>query len=196
MREASTYIGLLTATLLSALVASAEIDLGGSKDKVISFGKRAAVLEAGAKYLEGASADDFAESIEGLQNPFVFEQPVEEVLQEIVETGEAPKVKAPEPIVVYDDAAVLDVIAKSLAGKIRGTMGMSDTYYLQLEKGGLMKAGASFPARIPETKDQAYTVTLTEVGPDDFTLRLREVEKSYPIPKKDVKSTGRIEFSE
>lgn len=167
---------------------SAGVDLGGRKDQVIKTSQRDEVLELAVRYLEAANADEFLSSIEDLKNPFVFEQPVEELVQVEVAPAE------PEPTIVYDNASVLDAVAKGLVEQIRGTMGMGDNYYMQLETGGLMKKGASFPAKIPDVEDQTFTVTVTDVTEDGFELKLGDSVKSYTISDLEAQASGSVQF--
>jgi hypothetical protein len=101
-----------------------------------------------------------------LQDPFTLEDETAVKAQKVV--------SAVQSSVVYDDASVLKAIAQSFTKQIRGTLARGDSQYLQLQGGGLLKAGVSFPARIPQIQDQVFNVTLTEVSSDAYTLKLRD----------------------
>lgn len=182
-------VGLVAVLLGLSMQSHAQVDLGGRKDQVITINRRTSALDAADQYFANADAQLIATKVADLKNPYTFEEAVEEVVVQ-----EKKKVSKPKPVVVYDDASVLDVIAKSLTGKIRGTMAMGDDHYLQLQSGGLMKTGSSFPAKIPQNKNRVYTVTLKDVSDDEFTLGLGDIERSYPFSEEDNEPSGNIQF--
>ncbi len=174
--------------------AATKINLGGRKDKVIHPDIRGDVLAVADLYLSKHDDGEFDELLVELQNPYTFEKKrdEEEEPEEVVEKVEPVK---PKVRVVYDQGAVLKLVAKSFAKQIRGTMGMGDTYYIQLQKGGLMKAGTQFPARVPEARKEPFMITLAEVDDDSFSLQLDDVVRSFPFEDEKL-SKGSIQIDE
>ena len=42
-----------------------------------------------------------------------------------------------------------------------------------------MQAGTEFPVRLPEAREEAFKITLAEVGADTFALQLGDVVRSF-----------------
>lgn len=185
-------IKIVLALLTSASVVVAAIDLGGRKDQVIKADSRLEALSLANDYLNGADMAEYAQLIDGIENPFMLGQLV--VAAPVIEEQAVVVEEKPQPVIRYEDAAVLDVIATRLASQIRGTMGMGNIYYLQMQSGGLMKTGTSFAAKVPQNKDQSYKVTLTDVTDEDFALKLGDIEKRFEIPDDDPESSGTIQL--
>jgi len=166
--------------LIAATANQPEIKLTTSKDHVLPIQKRTFILEAGETYLN-RSDDLFAAEITNVKNPY---------LDKSIEL--APK--APETNrVVYDDASILELIQTNFAQQVRGTLSKGDVYYLQLNGGGLLAGGDNFPAQIPQVKGESFTVTILEITPDGYTLKMKDVvqgvtfEKTSGIIKNPVK---------
>lgn len=147
-----------------------ELKLSGSKQHVLPSKTRELVLELADQYLPENDVPlqdlELAHSAP-LQDPFTLED--ETAVKEVV-TKQAVQKAA----VVYDDASILKAIAQSLSQQIRGTLARGDTYYLQLQGGGLLKAGVSFPARIPQIPGEVFNVRLTEITATSYDLQLRD----------------------
>ena len=70
------------------------------------------------------------------------------------------------------EGAILEVIGASFAKQVRGTLQKDGRSYLQLQGGGLLKSGTSFPAKIPELEDQTFTVTVSGITSRGYTLSM------------------------
>ena len=165
------------ATLIGVIMPlNAEVDLRGRKDHVISAPRRAAILETAESLLQLGDRGEFQESIDAIDNPYVFEQLDVPHLEFVEESG-------PEEVseLIYDDRAVLDLIVSKLATEIRGTISMGDAIYIQLKSGALMQMGSTFPAKLPQNPDQDYEVTLVGLIDGNLTLRLGSAEHTYPL---------------
>ena len=137
-----------------AFAATPEIKLSGRKDRVLTYQMRERVLAVAETHLNQADGG-FGVTIEALDNPYAFKEVVEFI----------PRVIEKKPViidasVVYDDASILEVIGLNLAKQVSGTLARGATYYLQLQGGGTLKSGASFPAKIPQIPGRSFTVTL------------------------------------
>ena len=156
-----------------------EIKLKADKDSVIPTQMRTSILEVAEMSLN-RSDETFPLIIEQVRNPY----PVKEDTSGIV--GIPPG----EILEVYDDASVLELIQINFASQIRGTLAKGNVYYLQLNGGGMLEEGASFPVQIPQIEGESFTVTVSEITPDGYTLKMNEVvrgvnfEKSSGIIKK------------
>lgn len=163
--------GLLVAVAILMVcpkVESSEINLGGRQDLVLAKEVREQVLELSEKLLENAE-DDFAEQVADLDNPFVFEQ-----MDEIVAEAEEAVV---ERVINYDDASVLRVVKESFSKQVSGTLVRGSTSFLQLQGGNLVRPGDSFPVSIPQAEGKRFTVTVTEITGNSYTLKLGEAEQ-------------------
>ena len=172
-----TYFLLLCAELLFGAyiyAATPEIKLSGSKDHVLALPVRINVLDVAEAYLSQDDSDDFAALVKTLDSPYGLEE--EEVVVAAVEAVSVED-QAPEPVaapVAYDDASVLKAISLTLANQVRGTLEKGGQSYLQLQGGGLLKSGTSFPAKVPEIEDQTFTVTVLDVSSRGYTLSMGE----------------------
>jgi hypothetical protein len=196
-----TCIILLWVELLVAACAFArpqEIKLYGRKDRVLAPQIRADVLAAAEAYLNQGS-HDFMVLIEDVGNPYAVEPEVEEVQQEPVQVVEVtrPKVVRPVPIapVAYSDASVLKVIASSFAKQVRGTLAKGGLYYLQLQGGRLLQAGASFPVKIPQIKGKSFRVVVSSVDARGYTLQMGNAALPMPLNALSAETAGAIQRS-
>ena len=153
-------------------VAVAEIKLTGSRDKVLSFEQRSIVLEVADIYLN-RSDEFFTASLEGLKNPYASKP-------DLIDDEE---LKIEKTATVYDTASILEVIGANFARQVRGTLSKGGIDYLQLQGGSLMAAGSSFPAEIPQIKDQSFRVTIFDVNSRGYTLKIKDtiLEVSFEI---------------
>ncbi|MDQ8193044.1 hypothetical protein QEH59_01310 [Coraliomargarita sp. SDUM461004] len=165
-----TLSNILAASLLLMLAiqsmhGSTQIKLSGRKDLVLNTSSRKHVLEVAQFYLT-AKDEAFLSDSADVDTPFAFEQPVVALVN-----GEA--VDAKEATVInYDEASVLRVVVQNFSQQVRGTLARGDVRYLQLNGGSLLKPGASFPVSIPQAQGQTFTVTITEISGDGYTLKL------------------------
>lgn len=157
-----------------------EIKLNAGKDRVLPTKLRTSILEV-AEVSLNRSDEMFIAVLENVKNPY----PVENTTSETAES-----VMPEEILEVYDDASVLDLIRMNFAPKIRGTLAKGNVYYLQLNGGGMLKEGTSFPVEIPQIKGESFTVTVLEITPDGYILKMNDVirevtfEQSSGIIKK------------
>ncbi|CAA6679520.1 MULTISPECIES: hypothetical protein [unclassified Lentimonas] len=161
-----TYFLLLCANLFlgaSLCAETPEIKLSGSKDRVLAHPVRISVLDVAETYLSQGDSD-FAALLKTLDSPYGAEAP--EVVVAVEE--QAPVAEA----VAYDDASVLEAIGLKFAIQVRGTLEKGGQNYLQLQGGGLLKSGTSFPANIPEIKDQTFTITVSDISSRGYTLSM------------------------
>jgi len=188
-------IALALASLFLAAAASAKssIRLGGSKSLVIPVDTREEVIEAGKTYLSRGNPE-FVATVEDLENPFTFEQAEEVVSRpQVAETTEAEPEEAPQPVIDYDDATVLKAVSVSLRRQVRGTLARGDNRYMQLEGGGLMKEGTTFPARLPQLEGESFAVVVSQIGEDGFRLQLNEASLYVPYSDPSPGSRTSIE---
>ena len=163
-----------------ALAGPQTIELSGRKDRVLSAKTRSEVLAVAEAYLNKGNGD-FLVSIEDIGNPYAFEKEVEVVPVEVAASpGKAPRPAAVAPV-VYNDASVLKVIAASFSKQVRGTLAKGAIHYLQLQGGGLLKAGTSFPVKIPQIEGQSFTVTVSDVDSSGYTLQMGDASLAMPF---------------
>jgi uncharacterized protein GlcG (DUF336 family) len=179
-----------------ALAGPQVIELSGRKDRVLSAKTRSEVLAVAEAHLnKGNGNGDFIVSIEDIGNPYAFKKEVEVVPVEVAAApGKAPRPAAVAPV-VYNDASVLKVIATNFSKQVRGTLGKGSSYYLQLQGGGLLKAGTSFPAKIPQAEGQSFTVTVSEVDSLGYTLQLGDASLVMSFNATSGKSSRAITLS-
>jgi len=185
------YGALAIALLHSALNAfEPQIKLAGRKDLVLGIDTRQTVLEVGMTHL-ATEKDDYMARIDDLKDPFSFKEstPVKPVVADNADPEEPPDPEA----LAYDDASVLDASAASFVKKVRGSLARGDTSYLQLEGGVLLKPGTSFPVRLPQAKGQTFTLTITEITSDGYTLQIGEATKQISFNGKSQPNA--IQFS-
>ena len=178
---------LLFAELLlgaGAFAATPEIKLSGRKDRVLTYPMREHVLAVAETHLNQAD-EEFQATIETLDNPYAFKEVVEFVPRVIEK-----KPDSTDASVVYDDASILKVIGLNLAKQVSGTLARGTTHYLQLQGGGMLKSGASFPAKIPQVAGQSFTVTLVDVNSRGYTLKMGDASLTLPFDDSSGRSAG------
>lgn len=164
------YYLLLCAELFMAVSVCAavpEIKLTARKGHVLAIPVRDSVLTAAEVYLKPADSGFMAQAA-SIQSPY-GEEPKEVAAESEVKTSEPV-----EALVHYGDDSVLKVIGATFARQVRGTLEKGGRSYLQLQGGGLLKSGTSFPAKIPEIKDQTFTVTVSDISSRGYTLSMGE----------------------
>lgn len=185
------YCALAVALMHSSLHAfQPEIKLAGRKDLVLGIESRQTVLEVGVACL-AAKSEDYLSEIEDLSDPFAFKDATPVVA--VVKNNTDKKEPAEAEPVHYDDATVLNASAANFASKVRGSITRGDSNYLQLEGGTLLKPGTSFPVRLPQAKDQAFTLTITEITSEGYTLQIGEATKQLSFNNKSQSNS--IQFS-
>ncbi|MEM1223648.1 MAG: hypothetical protein AAGH40_12905 [Verrucomicrobiota bacterium] len=163
--------------VFSNLSIGQKIQLSSRKDRVLPIDTRENVLKVSDEYLN-PNENDFLSNIEDTQSPFSFPQELEE---------EEP---ANLPVKVnYDDASVLEVIASNFLEQITGTLIRGSSISLQLDGGGLVKTGYSFPVRIPEIEDRTFDVTITEITESGIRMVLGDVESFFPYKEEDARDS-------
>ena len=178
---------LLSAELLLgayAFAATPEIKLSGRKDRMLSYEMRECVLAVAESHLNQAN-EGFGATIETLDNPYAFKEVVAFVPREAKQ-----ELGIIDPSVVYDDVSILKVIGLNLAKQVSGTLARGTTHYLQLQGGGMLKSGASFPAKIPQVAGQSFTVTLMDVNSAGYTLKMGDASLTLPFDASSSMSAG------
>lgn len=165
-------MALLTISL-NAL--NSKINLAGRKDVVMQVEKRETVLDVGEAILSNQNQETLPD-FGGLPDPFTFEVAPPPESEENAKTEK--KAAEPEPV-VYEDAEVLALSAASFAKKVRGSIVRGDSSFLQLEGGALLKPGTSFPVRLPQARDQVFTLTVSEITSEGYTLQVGEVSQQF-----------------
>ena len=175
-----------------------EIKLYGRKDRVLAPKLRTDVLAAAEAYLNQGN-HDFVVLVEDIGNPYAVEPEVQEVKKVPVQIVRAAPRKvvrrAPTAPVAYSDASVLKVIASSFAKQVRGTLAKGGIYYLQLQGGGLLNAGASFPVKIPQIEGQSFRVVVSRVDARGYALQMGDASLSMPLNPLSVQAPGAIKRS-
>jgi hypothetical protein len=87
------------------------------------------------------------------------------------------------------------VIASSFAKQVRGTLAKGGIYYLQLQGGGLLNAGASFPVKIPQIEGQSFRVVVSRVDARGYALQMGDASLSMPLNPLSVQAPGAIKRS-
>jgi hypothetical protein len=162
--------------------ATPDIRLSARKDCVLATKTRVTVLDVAETYLNRGD-DNYLAMVEALETPYTPEE------QEIV-VADTPapvvgNVPAPVPVVaapiVYGDDSVLEAIATSFSKQVRGTLARGSTNYLQLQGGGLLKSGTSFPVKIPQIEGKSFTVTIVDIHSRGYTLKMGDASLTLPF---------------
>ena len=181
---------LITAKLLlgaTSIAATPEIKLSGPKDRVLSSQMRIVVLEVAQSCLNREN-DAFMSQVAELKNPYAIEE-------ERLAVAVAPVVNEKSDPVVYDDASILQAIGDTFAKQARGILARGATHYLQLQGGGMLKVGASFPAKVPQVEGQTFTVTVVDITPRSYTLKMRDAILVIPLGGSSGGSNGAVKSS-
>ncbi len=179
---------LVAPALLVALCLNAapEIQLTGRKDLVLSEQSRVTVLDVARLHLSEKDGE-FLVGLEETPSPYSFELPPGEIDRTGAGDGELV-----QKTITYDDASVLRVVAKSFSAQVRGTLARGDTSFLQLKGGSLIKPGTSFPATVPQAQGQTFTITITEINSNGYTLKLGEAEETVRLGAPSAGGSGAI----
>jgi len=163
----------------SFVTADPIIKLSGRKDTVLSKESRSNVFAVVDKHL-GEKEDSYSNSIAAIANPFTFSKTP-------VEQGTPAEVRPVITNVVYDDESVLKAVIANFSAQVRGTLSRGGTNYLQLQGGGLLKPGVSFPVSLPQYAGQTFSVKVESISNTQYALRLGEAVLTASI---DDKSSG------
>ena len=158
--------------LIAAINDQPEIKLITDKNRVLPIEQRDSVLEAAETYLNRSDEVFFA-GIEAVENPYSNGV--------VADTGEKPEI---ESFVVYDNASILELIQANFTPQVRGTIAKGETYYLQLNGGGMLAAGDSFPAQVPQIEGEFFMVMIQEITPDGYVLKMKDVARGVSFEKK------------
>jgi hypothetical protein len=167
------------------------IKLSGSKETVVNRENRKTVLEVGNSFFEEKD-DAFVAHVAELTSPYGFREPEVEVNV----SGKKAEATVVRPVVTYDDASVLEVVAMRFARQVRGSIARGETSFLQIDGGSLLKPGTSFPVKIPQAEDQSFILTITEISPDGYILQIGEATKAMTYDNQPSKSTDRVRFTD
>jgi predicted phage tail protein len=183
------YLILISAVLLSGVhsyAATTEFRLSGRKDRVLPLQTRATVLQAAQESLNRKD-DAFLVLVDEIKNPYVYE---EEVVAEVVTATGEPQVVEQQAPIVYDNRSILKAIGTSFAQQVRGTMARGSVRYLQLQGGGALQVGASFPAKLPELEGQSFLITIQDINSDGYTLQMKDATLTLPFDALSGGATG------
>lgn len=183
---------LLSVELLvgASAFAASEIKLSGRKDRVLSSEMRTTILDV-AKECLYREDEGFVALSRGIENPYEFKEEEEEEAPGAPSIAVATKkAEAAAALVVYDDASVLKAVATSFAKKVRGTLARGSIHYLQLQGGGMLKSGTSFPVKIPQIKGKTFTVAISDVHSRGYTLTLGDATIAVPFDRSSLSSTS------
>jgi hypothetical protein len=165
--------------ILASIGNQPEIKFDQAKDRVVYSNLRSTVLEAAEKSLT-RSDDTVIAVLETIKNPYLAKEE-KEVKSDIT----------PKQLTVYDDASILDLIQANFAPQVRGTLAKGSTNYLQLNGGGMLKEGDSFPVQIPQIEDQSFNITILEITTRGYTMKMNDVIQGVTFEK----SSGAIKES-
>lgn len=184
---------LLLIVPLGALALETSISLSGPKALILNKAMRETVIEVGNSRVL-AQDDDFLADLDSIQSPFLFEQPEESVPADPTqsEPGSEPPEAAP---VHYDDATVLEAVAKNFAKQVRGSISRGAVTFLQLRGGTMVRPGTQFPARLPQAQEQTFEVTVESISSEAYVLTLGDARVRMVYDRASADS-GRIQFTE
>jgi hypothetical protein len=171
---------LLSAELFfgaSAFATSPEIKLSARKDRVLSSQMRTVVLDVAKESLYQEN-ESFVALYPSVQCPYSLQE------AEVASRVSAPAVMsqgAGAAPVVYDDASILKVVAAKFSTQVRGTLARGSMNYLQLQGGGMLKSGTSFPFKLSNVAGQSFTVTISGIHSRGYTLTLGDASLTVPF---------------
>lgn len=154
----------------------------------MTIGSRHVVLEVSNEYLD-KDASDFLSVLTEIKNPYVYEQVREEVARPSGNTA------GPQAPVVYGNESVLQAVAASFSKQVRGTLAKGSTSYLQLQGGGLLQSGTSFPVKLSALQGQSFTVTLSDIVARGYTLKLEDIDLFVPFEEVRSQSPSAVKFT-
>lgn len=173
MKKITFFLLLVSVMLnLSAIGAGSRINLRTAQGTVVSDKNRNEVLVVADDYLVQRDSD-FLETLDTLNNPYLYEQP-KAVAQQAPSVARRQANGASN--VVYNDASVVQAVSRSFSKQVRGTLARGSENYIQLKGGGLLKAGDQFPARLPQAGGQTFTVVVDAINDASYTLRINNAK--------------------
>lgn len=146
-----------------------EINIPKVKDRVTSTKLRTSILEIAEASLNRPD-ETFISTIEEVENPYLTN---EENQSDI----------AIESLTAYDDASILKLIQANFSTQIRGTLAKGDKNYLQLNGGGMMQEGDSFPVKVPQIKDKSFTVIVQDITTRGYKLKMNDTIQEVTFEK-------------
>ncbi|MFU8847845.1 MAG: hypothetical protein ACNA77_03910 [Opitutales bacterium] len=185
IQSSLTVFGLILLLVSGPLNAfESKLKLTGRNNLVISVENRQTVLELAENFLSTPEVE-FLPLIASLEDPFIFKSATPVVVPLKGEQDIADKNTTELNLIHYEDAEALALSAASFTKKVRGTITRGDTSFLQLEGGTLLKAGTSFPVRLPQqAKDQIFKLSITEINSDGYTLQVGEATEEFKFINK------------
>ena len=149
-----------------------EIKLSQAKDRVVPASLRTSILEVAEQSLN-RSDEAFIAVMEKVKNPYPVKKAEK---KEPLSDGAPPK----PPI---GDESILKLIQANFAPQVRGTLAKGTTNYLQLNGGGLLKEGDSFPVQIPQIENRSFTVKVMGITTRGYTLKMNDVVQEITFKK-------------
>ena len=158
--------------LIASVKNQPEIKLTTSKNHVLPIKLRTSILEVTETCLN-RSDEYFIATLKEVKNPYPTK-----VVEAIVE-------KKPEitELATVNDEDILKEIQTKFSSQIRGTLSKGDVNYLQLNGGGMLEEGDSFPAKISKINDKSFTVTIQEITPRGYVLKMNDVVRRVNFEK-------------
>ena len=167
-------LGCLSYASLGVAVPMTEFQLNVRADTVLSIENRLTVLSVSERILN-RNDPQFAELLDDLPNPFLYESRPALVEAEVV----AP---APEPEPRISEQEVLAQIAATLSSRITGSLERGGNYFVQLSGGELLRAGNRLPVRIPTLSTEAFIIEIISISPGGLMLGLGESRIDLSMP--------------
>jgi hypothetical protein len=165
---------VLPVCLIASVNNQPEIKLIGAKDRVLPTTLRTSILEV-AEISLNRSDEAFIVTIEKVKNPYSTGEKTSSAM-----AGES---TSEEFSIVYDHASILELIQVNFATQVRGTLAKGDNNYLQLNGGGMLEAGDSFPVQIPQIEGRSFMVTIFKITSRGYTLKMNDVEQEVIFEK-------------
>lgn len=166
-----------------SLCAAEPINLAVPEGGVVAKKARENALAAGSEMLAYGVEAVYLDKVSQIKSPFRYPQ------AEVVEAPEDPAQPgetAPEPegpaVRQLSDREVLAAILPSLQRTITGTMIMGSRRLL-LREGNMkpISTGFTFKTRVSPEDPNTYTITITDIQPKEFTIKLNETDIRIPI---------------
>ena len=167
-----TLIAVLPICTIASISSQPEIQLPKAQDSVIPGKLRTSIIEA-AELSLNRSDETFFAIIEKVENPYPANKRNPSVRKHTPE----------ESFVVYDDASVLELIQLNFSPQVMGTLAKGETNYLQLNGGGLLEEGDSFPVQIPQIEGKTFIVNVLKITTRGYTLQMNDVVQEVTFEK-------------
>lgn len=168
-----SLMALLPLCMVASVNNHPEIRLTNAKDTVVPTKLRASILEM-AELSLNCSDEAFLSAMQKVKDPYTNGN---------VSSGMVGESTSEKPLVVYDDASVLELIMSNFASQVRGTLAKGGNNYLQLKGGGMLQEGDSFPVQIPQIEGQTFTVSIMEITTRGYTLKMNDAVQNVTFEK-------------